>query len=117
MFFINEVINGGDYQASNLRGQQVYDVGARVRNQQRDLDQLAFAVYWCRAYDASLGFFLVSEIQQVLFMNRLCDVVAREDRERDARQDDGERSNHHREISDRLYLLGIGYGVGETDCG
>ena len=49
-------------------------------------------------------------------MNRLCDVVAREDRERDARQDDSERGNHHREISDRFNLLGIGYGIGETDC-
>lgn len=62
VFCISEVINGGDYHASNLRGQRVYDVGAGVRNQQRDLDQLAFAVCWCRAYDASLGFFLVSEI-------------------------------------------------------
>ena len=62
VFFISEVINGGDYHASNLRGQRVYDVGAGVRNQQHDFDQLAFAVYWCRAYDASPGFFLVAEV-------------------------------------------------------
>ena len=55
-----EVINGGDYYAQNLRDQQVCDVGAEVRNQPRGSDRLAPTVCWCRAYDASPGFFLIS---------------------------------------------------------
>ena len=55
-----EVINGGDYYASNLVDQLARNVCAEVGNHQRDPDRLAFTVCWCRAYDASPGFFLVS---------------------------------------------------------
>ena len=49
-------------------------------------------------------------------MNRPGDLVAREDRKRDARKDDRKCGNDHREISDRFDFLRIGYGIGETDC-
>ena len=55
-----EVINGGDFYASNLVDQPACNVCAEVGNHQRDQNQLAFTVCWCRAYDASPGFFLVS---------------------------------------------------------